>query len=187
MIKLRIDYIAIEFRYGATPEGSTGVDASELDGLRREINAPFLQVVGFEEIGRKQANFASLTIISLAGGRVGNLENASQVLVNVRELSLSDNLLWSWPQVASLGQSLPHLHSLNLSYNHLDWNNFSAEQLRKGLGDSLRRLVINGIPETDWQRAASVASALPLLETFHVAEAKVELRTIFSTLLIGLK
>ena len=73
---------AVEDRYGSSPEA----DPEEIERLRRDINAPFLQLVGFEKVNETQSDYAKLKTISVrdmgvsyAGNQFSELRSLKQV------------------------------------------------------------------------------------------------------------
>ena len=72
---------SIEDRYG----GSADADPELLENIRRDINAPFLQLVGFEKVGLTQSNYSNLKTISVRNmgvyGSGDNLESYQGTLL----------------------------------------------------------------------------------------------------------
>ncbi len=64
---------AVRERYGEVAGETAGVDEEVLSGLRKEINAPFLEVVGFDRVNRQQSDFTRLRVVSLRASRVCGL------------------------------------------------------------------------------------------------------------------
>ena len=54
-------------RYGAISGSNAGVDLNELNNLKREMNAPFIELVGFDRVNAQQADFSNLRAVDLAG------------------------------------------------------------------------------------------------------------------------
>ena len=52
---------SIADRYG----GSADADPEVLENIRRDINAPFLQLVGFDKVNETQSNYSQLKTISV--------------------------------------------------------------------------------------------------------------------------
>ena len=104
--------------------------------LKDEMNAPFLELVGFEKVGRKQRYIVQLHMLqiilfislfwinsNLNELRIAVLDHMCithskcdlmQVCPCIEELDLSSNLLNSWVGVASLTEQLPKLTVLNV-------------------------------------------------------------------------
>ena len=105
---------SVEDRYG------TGQKISEenLEEIRREINAPFLQLVGFEKVEKTQSNFSQLKTISVRG--LGVYKSGNDLGdFQVQNLDLAENLLDSWQVLAELCHQLKKLRNLNVSENRL--------------------------------------------------------------------
>ena len=45
---------------------NAGVDMDELENLKRGMNAPFIELVGFERVNQEQADFSKLRAIDLS-------------------------------------------------------------------------------------------------------------------------
>ena len=45
---------------------NAGVDMNELENLKRGMNAPFIELVGFERVNKEQAEFSKLRAIDLS-------------------------------------------------------------------------------------------------------------------------
>ncbi len=163
---------AVKDRYGQVEGEMAGVEQDVLDGLQREINAPFLQVVGFDKVNRVQSDFGHLRIVSVRELAVHGTDNDQlhSWLPQVRELNLADNLLWKWEQVAQVGAQLKLLTAVNLAGNR-----FCDAPHPEKLSDAfcnLRSVVLNDLGY-DWPQLLKVASHLPRLEVLHVADNKI--------------
>lgn len=114
---------AIEARYGLVADDElAGIDRENLASLQKEINAPFLEMVGFAKVNRKQSKFDQLKIVCLREqciGHAGQRDELRQLCPNVEELDLSKNLLSSWKTVADICCQLGRLNALNVSGNYL--------------------------------------------------------------------
>lgn len=114
---------AIRERYGEVKGDETaGIDRKGLELLQKEINARFLEVVGFDKVNRQQSDFSKLQVVWLrehqvnAAGAPGEL---FQLCPRIRELDLSRNLLNNWTTVAEIAVQLQFLRILNVSENQL--------------------------------------------------------------------
>ncbi len=164
-------------RYGQVEGATAGVDQEVLSGLRREINAPFLEVVGFDKVNRQQSDFARLRVVSLRASQVRGLALDEEEegplgawMPQVRELNLAENLLWRWADVAEVGRELGMLTALNLACNR-----FCNSPDPVLLGESfanLRSLVLNDLGY-DWPELVEAARGMPRLECLHVASNKI--------------
>ena len=113
---------AVKERYGSV-EGQVQVNERDIKDLQRTMNAPFLEMVGFEKINKIQNNFRALRVIGLKNMRVKglseNLRDLAEWIPNVQDLDLDDNLLTSWDALADIGRQLPRLRALNVSGNRM--------------------------------------------------------------------
>ena len=53
-------------RYGAVSGSNAGVDMSDVANLKREMNAPFIELVGFDRVNEQQADFSKLRAVDLS-------------------------------------------------------------------------------------------------------------------------
>ena len=107
---------AVEDRYGSSHEA----DPNEIERLRRDINAPFLQLVGFEKVNQTQSDFAKLKTISVRNMAISHSGNQlDSFMTSVQVLDIAESLFNSWNQVASLCGQLKKLKNLNISDNKL--------------------------------------------------------------------
>ncbi|XP_015599649.1 tubulin-specific chaperone E isoform X2 [Cephus cinctus] len=113
---------AIRARYGLINDELVGIDKDNLNSLQKEINAPFLEMVGFSKVNKKQSKFDQLKVIWLReqcvsdAGRPRELE---ELCPNLDELDISRNLINSWKFVSEICCQLRMLTRLNVSENHL--------------------------------------------------------------------
>lgn len=119
---------AIKMRYGLINgdggnDDLAGIDKDTLASVQKEMNAPFLEVVGFSKVNRKQSKFDQLKIVwlreqcvSTAGRLPGELR---ELCPNLEELDISKNLINSWRIVADICYQLRRLVRLNVSENYL--------------------------------------------------------------------
>ena len=113
---------AVKERYGVA-QGEVQIDPQNVTALQREINAPFLEMVGFDKVNKIQGNFKNLKFISLKKmgikGLGESLTNLTEWIPNVLEMDLDDNLLTSWDKLGEICQQLPRLRMLNVSGNRM--------------------------------------------------------------------
>lgn len=103
---------AIEMRYGLIDDELAGIDREEVSSLRKEINAPFLELVGFSKVNKKQSKFDQLKIVWLREQYVSNTGKPgelAELCPNLEELDISKNLINSWKVIADI---CSQLHSL---------------------------------------------------------------------------
>lgn len=104
-------------RYGLIDDELAGIDREEVSSLRKEINAPFLELVGFSKVNKKQSKFDQLKIVWLReqcvsdAGEPGELE---ELCPNLEELDISRNLINSWKIVADICSQLHSLARLDV-------------------------------------------------------------------------
>ncbi|KOC61278.1 Tubulin-specific chaperone E [Habropoda laboriosa] len=113
---------AIKIRYGLINDELAGIDRDTLASLQKEINAPFLEVVGFSKVNRKQSKFDQLKLIWLREQCVSNAGNPgelTELCPSLEELDISKNLINSWQVVADICCQLHCLIHLNVSENYL--------------------------------------------------------------------
>ena len=53
-------------RYGAASGANAGVDLNEVENLKRDMNAPFIELVGFDRVNAQQADFSKLRAVGLS-------------------------------------------------------------------------------------------------------------------------
>ncbi|CAK9804115.1 Tubulin-specific chaperone E [Anthophora quadrimaculata] len=122
---------AIKIRYGFINDELAGIDRDTLTSLQKEINAPFLEVVGFSKVNRKQSKFDQLKIVWLreqcvsTAGKPGELR---ELCPNIEELDVSKNLINSWQIVADICCQLHCLIRLNVSENYLPTEEITEKQ-----------------------------------------------------------
>ncbi|XP_063216134.1 tubulin-specific chaperone E isoform X2 [Bacillus rossius redtenbacheri] len=113
---------AIIERYGAVEGDMAGVNKDNLESLKHEIKARFIEMVGFDKVNKQQSHFEDLKIVSVCkmmvngAGPPGHLQ---RMCPNVRELDLSKNLLNTWESVAEIAVQLEFLENLTISDNIL--------------------------------------------------------------------
>lgn len=104
-------------RYGLVDDELAGIDRDEVTSLKKEINAPFLELVGFSKVNKKQSKFDQLKIIWLReqcvsnAGKPGELK---ELCPNLEELDISRNLINSWKIVVDICSQLHSLIRLNV-------------------------------------------------------------------------
>ncbi|EFN86898.1 tubulin-specific chaperone E [Harpegnathos saltator] len=113
---------AIEMRYGLIDDDLAGIDREEVSNLKKEINAPFLELVGFSKVNKKQSKFDQLKIVWLREQCVSNAgesKELEELCPNLEELDISRNLINSWKIIADICSQLHSLARLDVSENHL--------------------------------------------------------------------
>lgn len=108
---------AIKMRYGLIDDELAGIDRDEVSSLKREMNAPFLDLVGFSKVNKKQSKFDQLKIVWLREQCVsdaGRPDELKKLCPNLEELDISKNLINSWKIVADICFQLHSLIRLNV-------------------------------------------------------------------------
>lgn len=127
---------AIKIRYGLINDELAGIDRDTLTSLQKDMNAPFLEVVGFSKVNRKQSKFDQLKIVWLRDQYVssaGEPKELEQLCPNLEELDISRNLIDSWQVLADICCQLHSLTRLNVSELNL-----ATEENMKILSNSFR-------------------------------------------------
>ncbi len=88
----------------------------------------------------------------------------------MRELNLSENLLWRWSDLAEVGGELGNLRALNVSRNRL--SDAPDPRLLGRAFAGLRSLVLNDL-DYEWGDLLQAARGLPQLECLHLADNRI--------------
>ncbi|XP_044729926.1 tubulin-specific chaperone E [Chrysoperla carnea] len=115
---------ALRGKYGeVTDAEKERLIQERLESVSKSINAPFLELVGFGKLEKKQSDFKELRIVGLRELQIndlGDLKEFSRLCPNVIELDLSKNLITSWDTIIEICKDLPFLRRLNVSENKLE-------------------------------------------------------------------
>ncbi|CAF4945171.1 unnamed protein product [Pieris macdunnoughi] len=85
---------------------------------KREMGAPFIEMVGFEKIHQKQ-KFDRLQEVCVHDQNVARAGDLATLCPNVRSLDVSQNLFANWREVINISAQLPELNELNISKNRM--------------------------------------------------------------------
>ena len=160
---------AVEDRYGSTPDA----DPDMIEQIRKDINAPFLQLVGFEKVNAAQSNYAELSTISVRdNGVFGFAEPLDQFCPLVQVLDVAENLLTSWNTVAEMIQNLARLKNLNVSMNKLEILDGDHDELLKKAFWNLKTLFM-GEMDYDWNQVSSILKYFGHLQVLHLYDNQI--------------
>ncbi|CAG5059932.1 unnamed protein product [Parnassius apollo] len=85
---------------------------------KREMGAPFIEMVGFEKIHQKQ-KFDRLLEVCVHDQNVSKAGDVASLCPNVRSLDVSRNLFSNWREIIQLSAQLPDLRELDVSKNRM--------------------------------------------------------------------
>ncbi|KAM3968531.1 tubulin-binding cofactor E [Aphomia sociella] len=85
---------------------------------KREMGAPFIEMVGFEKIHQKQ-KFDRLLEVCVHDQSVVKAGDVASLCPNVRSIDVSRNLFSNWREVIQLSAQLPDLQELDVSKNRM--------------------------------------------------------------------
>ena len=153
---------SIEDRYG----GSAEADPEVLENIRRDINAPFLQLVGFDKVNETQSNYDKLKTISVRNMGVYSSGDALESFA-VTVLDIAENLFDSWDTVSKMTKQLKKLKNLNVSDNKLAFP--KNEQDMASAFENLHTLFM-GRMDYDWKECQSILEYMKNLQVLHIYE-----------------
>ncbi|RZF36415.1 hypothetical protein LSTR_LSTR010835 [Laodelphax striatellus] len=161
---------AIALRYGASEQDSEKVD-ERLRQVKKALNAPFIMMVGFDEVNKKISSFKSLEVVSLKNCKVSNAgapHQLEEMCPNIRELDLSSNLLSKWEDVTAITRQLPGLISLDLSDNRLALPDDTQTQDKSNVSLTLEDINLNSTNHS-WKNIVYCAQLWPNIQRLQVA------------------
>lgn len=163
---------SIESRYGTVEDEFTvKVNQQKKILLQQTMNAPFLEMVGFDKIFNIQSNFQELRIVNLRNQNVSSAGlKLGETCPNIEELDVSKNLFVSWLDIVEMCKQLKRLHWLNVSENFLSIPELFSKQ------DSFPNLrtLICGSMELTWHDIVRVIPLFPAVEELRVPHNKIE-------------
>lgn len=83
---------------------------------KREMGAPFIEMVGFEKIHQKQ-KFDRLLEVCVHDQNINKAGDVASLCPNVRSLDVSSNLFSNWREIIQISAQLPDLSELDVSKN----------------------------------------------------------------------
>lgn len=111
---------AIKVRYGFIDDELAGIDRETIASVQKSLNAPFVEMVGFSKVNKKQSTFEELKIICVQDQCISNAGfpgDLAALCPKVEELDLSQNLLNNWETIVEICVQLPVLTHLNVRYS----------------------------------------------------------------------
>uniref|UniRef100_A0A7N0U8T7 CAP-Gly domain-containing protein n=1 Tax=Kalanchoe fedtschenkoi TaxID=63787 RepID=A0A7N0U8T7_KALFE len=153
---------ALELRYKGT---STKEEEDEMYVLSASNRRVSVQLLGKDKIQDKLSKFEELEGVSLSYLGVSSSGVPGQigsVLLSLRRLDLTGNLLSDWKSIASICEQLPMLSALNLSHNKLSYDVTGLPMLK-----NLRIVVLNHTG-VQWTQVEVLKHSLPALEELHL-------------------
>ncbi|XP_041985963.1 tubulin-specific chaperone E [Aricia agestis] len=110
---------AIRRYYGDREDESVAAHRrTVINEWKREMGAPFIEMVGFEKIHQKQ-KFDRLQDVCVHDLNVSRAGDVAELCPNIQSLDISCNLFSNWREVIQLSAQLPHLVDLDLSKNRM--------------------------------------------------------------------
>ncbi|XP_022184290.2 tubulin-specific chaperone E [Nilaparvata lugens] len=161
---------AIALRYGTNEQDSEKVD-ERLRQVKKALNAPFIMMVGFEQVNKKMSSFTSLEVVSLKNCNVssaGAPRQLESMCPNIRELDLSCNLLSKWQDVTAITSQFHGLTSLDLSDNRLALPDEEVTQDKSNISLTLDDINLNSTNHS-WEDVLYCARLWPNIQNLQVA------------------
>ncbi|KAF5279447.1 hypothetical protein FQA39_LY05557 [Lamprigera yunnana] len=175
---------AITSRYGQSEEATAKLTDEELSSIQKSLNAPFLQLVGFEKVSHRQSKYEKLEIINLRQQNVSCLEGPElrSICPNLIELDVSKNLFTNWTVVFDVCEQLDHLQWLNVSENFMTfpstYENYEFPNVKT---------LICSIMRLNWLTVTQLGRVYPNLEELRVPLNNIETLTTPDELFLKLK
>ncbi|XP_018566591.1 tubulin-specific chaperone E isoform X2 [Anoplophora glabripennis] len=158
---------AIRMRYGERGDELTAkIEEQQLLNFQQSINAPFLELVGFDKIVDKQSDFNSLEVVNVRLQHVNNIGTPYELnclCPNIREIDISKNLLSSWTDVFDICSQLKHLFWINVSENILSIPENYKEYIFPNI-----TVLICGYMTLTWEDIIKLSSVFPNIEELRV-------------------
>ncbi|EFA01432.2 Tubulin-specific chaperone E-like Protein [Tribolium castaneum] len=161
---------SIESRYGQIEDEFTAkINKQKQLLIQQNMNAPFLEMVGFDKVFHKQSDFTALRIVNLRDQGINSAGpplRLGETCPNIEELDISKNLLVSWESVFEICRQLPRLFWLNVSENLLDLPTIS---------ESFPNVttLICGCMDLDWGHICQLGRIFPSVEEFRAPNNKI--------------
>lgn len=165
-------------RYGLISDTNAGIDMKALENLKRGMNAPFIELVGFDQVNQQQADFSKLRAIDLSKTDLrGPTISASCELKNVIDLDISQTLVPSWKTCSEMCKNLVRLKVLTVSSNPWKLSSSDNEKanMLSALSESLPLLeeLVIGKMNYDWKDVILIAGSLPNLRMLQAPSNRI--------------
>ncbi|KAG6438752.1 hypothetical protein O3G_MSEX000194, partial [Manduca sexta] len=131
---------------------------------KREMGAPFIEMVGFEKIHQKQ-KFDRLLEVCVHDQNVAKAGDVASLCPNVRSLDVSCNLFSNWREVIQLSAQLPDLRELDVRIQKIPSPGVTLR--------SLTILRLDGNPIDSWREVMNLGQ-LRNLQTLSLNECLIE-------------
>ncbi|XP_045540702.1 tubulin-specific chaperone E [Papilio machaon] len=140
---------------------------------KREMGAPFIEMVGFEKIHQKQ-KFDRLQEVCVHDQNVSTAGDVASLCPNVRSLDISRNLFSNWREVIQLSAQLPDLKELDVSKNRMaiDMSEETLSQLSINFA-SLEKLNIS-VCDYEWSDILVLSHLWPKINEIIAAYNRIK-------------
>ncbi|PZC70463.1 hypothetical protein B5X24_HaOG216098 [Helicoverpa armigera] len=140
---------------------------------KREMGAPFIEMVGFEKIHQKQ-KFDRLLEVCVHDQNIAKPGDVASLCPNVRSLDVSQNLFCNWREVIQLSAQLPDLKELDVNKNRMaiDMPEETLAQLSINFA-SLEKLNIS-VCDYEWADILALSHLWPKLNEMIAAYNRIK-------------
>ncbi|KAL4703945.1 hypothetical protein ACJJTC_009550 [Scirpophaga incertulas] len=143
---------------------------------KREMGAPFIEMVGFEKIHQKQ-KFDRLLEVCVHDQAVSQAGDVAALCPNARSVDVSRNLFCNWREVIQLSAQLPDLRELDVSKNRMviDMSEETLTQLSVHSAN-LEKLNIS-VCDYEWRDILTLSHLWPNLKELIAAYNRINIIT----------
>ncbi|XP_011503060.1 PREDICTED: tubulin-specific chaperone E [Ceratosolen solmsi marchali] len=165
---------AIKIRYGFVDDELAGIDRNSIASVQKTLKAPFVEMVGFSKVNKKQSQFDQLKIVCLYNECISNAGIPNELATlcpQIEDIDLSHNLISSWKVITEICIQLRALKQLNVSDNNLP-----AEMNMELYGDAflnLRQLMLVKM-NYNWLAVTKCLMAFPSIQELLVSYNVIE-------------
>ncbi|CAG4993114.1 unnamed protein product [Colias eurytheme] len=140
---------------------------------KREMGAPFIEMVGFEKIHQKQ-KFDRLLEVCVHDQAIAKSGDVFSLCPNVRSLDVSQNLFSNWREVITLSAQLPDLREFDVSKNRMaiDMPTETMIQLSKNFAN-LEKLNIS-VCDYEWSDLLALSHLWPNINEIIAAYNRIK-------------